>query len=187
MEAKITVENVESALKMKEIIGNGANRRAGIDLHLQRWWPKESTINKRKIFLEEIHNLEEVRRIATAIGQGKHGSLTKWESTKDKVVTWSDLKHVEPPKLFPYKGFIDVLPTSVILHAWELTTSDRSRACGNTGNLKNILTGCENALRSYTWRHNEVLEIFAEAAKICCETANKALNKIPNRAIPFVK
>ena len=30
------------------------------------------------------------------------------------------------------------------------------------------------ALRSYTWRHNEVLEISAEAAKICCETANKA-------------
>ena len=37
------------------------------------------------------------------------------------------------------------------------------------------------------WRHTEVLEIFAEAPKICCETANKALNNITNRAIHFVK
>ena len=43
------------------------------------------------------------------------------------------------------------------------------------------------ALRCYTRRHNEVLEIFAEASKICCETANKALNIINNRAIQFVK
>ena len=35
--------------------------------------------------------------------------------------------------------------------------------------------------------YKEVLEIFAEAAKICCETANKALNNITNRAIHFVK
>ena len=41
--------------------------------------------------------------------------------------------------------------------------------------------------KSYTWKHNEVLEIFAETAKICCETVNKALNDITNRAIHFVK
>ena len=52
--------------------------------------------------------------------------------------------------------------------------------------LKHILTGCEYALRSYTWRHNEVLEIFSEVSKTC-ETANKALNIINNRAIQFVK
>ena len=37
------------------------------------------------------------------------------------------------------------------------------------------------------WRHNEVLEIFAEAAKIYCETANKALNNITSQVIHFVK
>ena len=35
------------------------------------------------------------------------------------------------------------------------------------------------------WGH--VLEIFAEAVKICCETANKALNNITNSAIHFIK
>ena len=61
------------------------------------------------------------------------------------------------------------------------------RACGKTASLKHILTGCEYALRSYTWRHNEVLEIFSEASKTCCETANKDLNIINNRAIQSVK
>ena len=54
-------------------------------------------------------------------------------------------------------------------------------------NCQPILTGCDYAQRSYTWRHNEVPEIFAVASKISCETANKALNNIINRAIHFVK
>ena len=72
-------------------------------------------------------------------------------------------------------------------HAWGITTSDRCRAYGKIASFKHILTGCEYALRRYTWRHNEVLEIFAEASKICCETANKVLNIINNGTIQFVK
>ena len=95
---------------------------------------------------------------------------------------------MEQKKLsFLIKAVYNVLPTPVNLHAWGLTTSDRCRACGKTASLKHILTGYEYALRSYTWRHNEVLEIFAEASKICCETAKKVLNIINNRAIQFVK
>ena len=80
-----------------------------------------------------------------------------------------------------------ILPTSVNLHVWGLTTSNRCRACEKTASHKNILTGCKYALRSYIWRHNKVLEIFAEASKICCETDNKAPNNITNRAIHFIK
>ena len=113
---------------------------------------------------------------------------TKWESVKDWAVTLSDLRHMELKKLsFLIKAVYGVLPTPVNLHAWGLTTSDQCRACGKTVSLKRILTGCEYALRSYTWRHNEVLDIFAEVSKICCETANKALNIINNRPIQFVK
>ena len=82
---------------------------------------------------------------------------------------------------------MDDVPTPVNLHAWGLTIFDRSRVCGKTASLKYILTGCEYALRSYTWRYNEVLEVFGEASKICCEAVNKAQNIINNRAIQFVK
>ena len=137
---------------------------------------------------EEIHHLEEVRHFATAVGQRKQCAKTKWESAKDRAVTWSDLKRMEPKKLsFLIKAVYKVLPTPVNLHAWGLTTSDRWRACGKTASLKHILTGCEYALRSYTWKHNEILEIFAEVSKISCEAANKALIIINNWAIQFVK
>ena len=142
----------------------------------------------RKIVSEEIHHFEEVRCFATAVGQRKQGTWTKWENAKDRAVTWSDLKHMEWKKWsFLIKAVYDVLPTSVNFHAWGLTTSDWCRACRKTANRKHILTGCEYALRSYTWRHNEILEIFTEASKICCEIANKALNIINNRAIQFIK
>ena len=89
---------------------------------------------------------------------------------------------------FPHESSLWRLTnTSQHLHAWGLTTSDRCIACGKTASLKHILTGCDYALRSYTWRHNEVLEIFSEVSKTCCETVNKAPNIINNRAIQFVK
>ena len=94
---------------------------------------------------------------------------------------------MKPKKLsFLIKAVYDILPRPVNLHAWGLTTSNKCRACGKTANLKHILTGCKDTLRGYTWRHNEILEIFPEVSKICCETADKALN-INNRAIQFVK
>ena len=83
---------------MKEIIGTVANGKAALGLHPQCWWLKESTGNRRKIVSEEIHHLEEVRHFATAVGQRKQGTWTKWESAKDRAVTWRDLKHMEPNK-----------------------------------------------------------------------------------------
>ena len=96
-----------------------ANGRAGLGLHSQDWWSKESTINKRKMVLEEIYHLEKVMCIAIAVGQRKQGAWTKWESEKYRAVTWSDLKHMEPQQLsFLIKAVYDVLPTPVNLHAW---------------------------------------------------------------------
>ena len=165
--AKIAVENAESDLRMKEIIGTMANGKAGLGLHPQRWWSKESTSNRRKMVSEEIHHLEEVSRFATAVGPRKQGAWTKRESAKDRAVTCRDHKHMDPKKLsFLIKAVYDVLPTPVNLHAGGLTTPDRCRACGKTASLEHILTGCEYALRSYTWRHNEDLEIFSEVSKI---------------------
>ena len=131
---------------------------------------------------EEIYNTEELTHIATAEKQSKLGAWTKWESTKDRAVTWGDLKHMEPQKLiFHKKAVYNILQTSVNLHVQGLNTSNQCRACGKTASLKYNLTECEYALRSYMRRHNKVLEIFVKAEKICCETANKALNNITNK------
>ena len=64
--AKIAVENVELVLKIKEIIGTVANRRADLGLHPQCWWSKESTINKKWFWKKFI--ILRKSHVATFIG-----------------------------------------------------------------------------------------------------------------------
>ena len=185
---KIAVENAELTLKMNEIIDAVANGRVGYGLHPQHWWFKEYTKKQKKMVSEEIHHLEEVKRIATAVRQRKQCTWIRWESAKDRAVIWSNLKHIEPKKLsFLIKVVYNVLPTPINLHTWGLTISNQCTEGGINANFKHIFSGCEYALRDYTRRHNEVLEIFAEISKMCSETANKVLNNSTNRAIHFVK
>ena len=56
--------------------------------YMKNWWSKKFTINKRKMVSEEIHHLEEVKCVATAVGQRKQGAWTKLENAKDRAVTW---------------------------------------------------------------------------------------------------
>ena len=98
-----------------------ANGRAGLRHHPKCWWFKESTLNNRKIVSDEIHHPEEVRPIATAVGQRKQSAWTKWESTKDRAVTWGNHKHMNPQKLsFLIKAVYNFLLTPVSLYAWGL-------------------------------------------------------------------
>ena len=96
--AKHAVDTAESSLKMKEVIGSVATGRAGFGLHPQRWWSKETTKNKRKM----IHHFKESKRLAIAVAQPKQGTWTRWENTKDRTITWSDIKQMEPKQLFPH-------------------------------------------------------------------------------------
>ena len=93
---------------------------------------------------------------------------------------------MEPKQLgFLIKAVYDILPKPVNLKLWGLSTSNLCKACGKLANLKHVLTGCQYSLRSYMWRHNEILGIIAEIAKMCCETANEIPSIKTN--IQFVK
>ena len=115
-----------------------------------------------------------------------YSAWNRWENSKDRTITWSDIKQMEPKQLgFLMKAVYDILPTPVNLKLWGLSTSNLCKACGKVANLKHVLTGCQYSQRIYTWRHNEILGIIAEIAKMCCET----VNKIPciKTSIQFVK
>ena len=138
--AEYAVETVESSLKMKEVIGSVATGRAGLCLYPQRWWSKETTKNKRRVVSEEIHHFEESKRLAIAVAQPKQGAWTRWENTKDRTITWSDIKQMEPKQLgFLIKTVNDILPTPVNLKLWELSTSNLCKARGKIANLKHVL------------------------------------------------
>ena len=172
--AKHAVGTAESSLKMKEVIGSVVTRRAGFGLYPQQWWTKETTKNKRRMVSEEIHHFEESKRLTIAVAQPKQDAWTRWENTKDRTITWSDIKQMEPKQSgFLVKAVYDILPTPVNLKLWGLSISNQCKACGKIANLKHFLTGCQYSIRSYSWRHNEILGIIAEIAKMCCETANE--------------
>ena len=85
--ARTAVENAESALKMKEIICIVANGRAALEV--------QGILHKqKKMVSEEIHHLEEVRRIATAVGQRKR--------CMDQVGECQKIEHGTPKIEFPY-------------------------------------------------------------------------------------
>ena len=91
---------------------------------------------------EEIHHFEESKRLATAMVQPKQGAWTRWENTKDRTITWSDIKQMEPKQLgFLIKAVYDILPTPVSLRHWGLSTSNFYKACGKIANLKHVW-GC---------------------------------------------
>ena len=128
----------------------------------KRWWSKETTKNKRRMVSEEIHDFEESKRLAIVMAQPKQVAWTRWENTKDRTITWSDIKQMEPKQFgFLIKAVYDILPTPVNLKLWGLSTSNLCKACGKIANHKHVLTGCQYSLRSYTWRHNEILGIIA--------------------------
>ena len=82
-----------------------ANERASLGLHSQCWWSKKSKINKRKMFSEEIHHLEEVRYIATAIGQGNKVYEPSGRMQKTELSHGATSSTWYPPKIkFHYKG-----------------------------------------------------------------------------------
>ena len=87
---------------MKEAISSVTTWRAGLGLHPQLWWQKETTKNKRKIVSEEIHHFEERKRLAIAVVKSKQGAWTRWENTKDRIITWRDIKQMEPKQMFPH-------------------------------------------------------------------------------------
>ena len=114
--SKYAVETAESSCKMKEVIGSVETGRAGFGLHPQRWWSKETTKNKRRMVSEEIHYFEESKRLAIAMAQPKQVAWTRWENTKDRTITWNDIKQMEPKQLgFLIKAVYDILPTPVDL------------------------------------------------------------------------
>ena len=78
---------------------------------------------------EEIHHFEKSKHLTTAVAQLKQGAWTRWENTKDRTITWSDIKQMEPKQLsFLIKAVYDILPTPVSLKLWGLSTSNLSQS-----------------------------------------------------------
>ena len=101
--------NAKHAMETAEVIGSVGTGKAGFGLHLQLWWSEETTKNKQGMVSEEIHHFEESKRLAIAVAQRKQDAWTRRENTKNRTITWSDIKQMEPKQLgFLIKAVYDI-------------------------------------------------------------------------------
>ena len=183
------VEEAESNLKIKDIIGATQTGRQGLGTTAHRWFSRASTTERRVMVTEEVRAFEEEKRIAIAAGQAKQCAWTNWNDVEPRKISWSQMISIEPLALsFLLRSTFDLLPTPVNTKQWALQQNDKCRLCkDHRGTLRHILSGCKKALQMYTWRHNEVLKVLREVSDEQCEIANKIKSPRVVPAISFCR
>ena len=187
--ASAAVQEAESSLQIKDIIGATQTGRAGLGMTPHQWFAREDTRGRRDMVVREIHMLEEERRMATAAGQAKQCAWTTWEGAQARKLSWSSLMAMEPLALsFLLRGTYDLLPTPTNQKQWGLSQDDSCAVCkSERGTLRHVLSACRKSLQMYTWRHNRVLAILEEVTAAQCDSANKQDNPDDTARLDFLK
>nr|XP_054753540.1 uncharacterized protein LOC129259264 [Lytechinus pictus] len=185
------VEEAESRLRHKEMVGAAQTGRLGLGWTSTKRWSAASAREQRDLIVEEIREVEEEKRWATAVGQAQQGSWTKWKGAEARRLTWSVLWQMEPLRIsFVVCSTYDFLPTPVNLSKWY-NEPDKCSACGGRGTLQHILSACEVSLccGMYTWRHNQVLKVVEEAVtkRVTSHNSGKGVANGGMPHIDFVK
>ncbi|XP_033750531.1 uncharacterized protein LOC117334822 [Pecten maximus] len=185
--ASRAVEDAESRLRHKDIVGTVCQGRQGLGTTHRQSWRTTDTGERRGMVQSEIRAQEEEGRKKKAVEMGCQGAWTRWE-TEERHLTWKDIWRYQPAQLkFLLRSVYDVLPSPVNLHRWGLVPDPDCVLCGKRGTLDHVLTSCQTALTQgrYTWRHNEVLRELADIL----ERERKAQRKVKKKmvTIRFVK
>ena len=132
--AEKAVEEAESRLKHKEMVGAVQVGRQGLGWTRHTWWSSANDSERRKLVSQEIREAEEEKRFATAVGQVKQGAWTRWESVEQRNISWSVLWEMEPLRIsFLWRSTYDLLPTPANLSSWYDDKSDCCHACAGYG------------------------------------------------------
>lgn len=187
--ANTAIQQAESTLQMKDVIGNICAGRQGLGaVHFQQW--SNSTVKEKQDMIhEEVRNKVEEERRAKAIGLGTQGAWSKWDLPK-RTVTWSDLWRMEPFRIsFLLRAVYDTLPSPVNLHKWGMRENSLCKLCGSIGTMAHILSGCKIALSQgrYRWRHDKVLMTLADILEQERIKKHPSRGRTAHNTISFVK
>ena len=173
--SKTATEQAIAAAKHKDIVGYVQCGKSGLGMGEKRErWSKASTVERRKMVINEVHHQEEQMRCARAVSQAKQGQWMKWEGLEKRKLSWKDLWDMEAGRItFLVRSIYDVLPTPTNLHQW-LGKDPACPLCSTPATLRHILTACKVSLAQhrYTWRHNKVLRSLAAIIDIKRNTQN---------------
>ena len=161
-----SIEDAESRVRMKDLIGTVRQGRKGLEVTDRARWSETSGKEKTDLVLQEVRAHEEEGRKVKAVAMATQGAWTRWEAVTPRNLKWGEILKMEPLRLsFLLRSIYDVLPTPVNLKRWKLAEDDRCILCNKRASLEHILSSCNVSLTQgrYRWRHDTVL---GEIAKI---------------------
>ena len=182
----------------KEIVGNAQTGTGGLGLRPQK---KQSLKEKRKNLVKLMKEDAEHQRI---VDLGRYEIQAKWlsvgiDNMQHKDLTWQKLLYQCSDRLLKFivNAIPGWLPSPDNLCRWNAAGIHRCGLCGKVNaTLAHILCGCpwvkEVEQKSgredrYTWRHNCILTILAEAIKYKLKQINSLPFPNTTHLIPFVR
>ena len=158
------VEQTESRLRHRDIVGATCEGRQGLGNITHRRWKDANQRERRELMQKEVRAAEEEAMQAKAVEMGIQGTWTKWV-LPDRKLTWNDLWKFEPLRIeFLLRSVYDLLPSPANFCRWTLTDNLACPLCERRDTLDHILSSCNVALTQgrYTWMHNHVLREMAD-------------------------
>ena len=184
--AEAAVEQAESRLRHRVLVGTVARGRAGLGTFASPRFDKARGKDRRQLVQNEVRAVVEEERSSRAVGMRQQGAWTRWEQVVERKISWTDLWRAEPHRIkFLIQAVYDVLPSPSNLHYWGLVATPACPLCQRKGTLEHIMSCCPKALGEgrYRWRHDQVLKTIAESISsgiACCRSKpmRKSINFI---------
>ena len=89
------VEEMESRLRHKDIVGYTQTGHAGLGMVNFNYFSKASSAERRAMVVKEVRAKEEEARQAKAAGMALQGGWTQWESIEPRSLSWSEIWTME--------------------------------------------------------------------------------------------
>lgn len=106
------VEQVESHLRHKVLVGAVAICRAGLDSSPTTHYNKAEGKDRQGLVQKEVRAGVKELHESQMVGLRQQGAWTKWEQTVEGRITWSEMWKAEPFHInFLFKSLYDVLPS----------------------------------------------------------------------------
>ena len=182
------IQEAESRLKYKAIVGTVCKGRQGLGYHKDKQKNVSEKTLRREKKLNEVRHADEESRQIKAVAMDHQGAWTNWTSVLSRDLKWKELIRMEPVRIkFLIAAVYDMLPSPSNLLTWGKDIDPYCLQCGRWCNLQHILSSCRVSLADgmYTWRHNQVLEVIARVLEEAIKTAKKTTKKV--NLIRFVK
>lgn len=186
--AQAVVDQAESRLCHRELVGSVATGRAGLGTTPTTHYKKLKGKERRDLVQHEVRAGVEEQRASQWVGLRQQGAWTRGEEAMDRKISWPELWRTEPHRIkFLIQSVYDVLPSPSNLFCWGKVETPACALCQGVGTLEHILSSCPRALGDgrYRWRHDRVLKAVAESISTAVDQSKRL--QPARRKIAFIR